>query len=255
MEKVLAEELRCDIFDELLSENRTNCFANFPCRSTKKIKSLASKIYYFDIKGNSFLLNSELTDRKTCQIAMALAKAIDNNSVSEIKRLKFEYGDSKEFLQAKNYLNTKCKEVWDVFADKGKRFAIPKEAMKALGITNQPTLEFLLGDSIKYYEKDNGTTTVDIILSILANENLSYTLEDIYSFLQKSYQKGESKFNLITVSYLASRLDYNYEKLAKIGVENKLYRQILVKLPIKEKLRCISLKLLEGLNYFRLKLA
>lgn len=64
-------------------------------------------------------------------------------------------------------MDKKCKEIWDVFEFKKIKLKIPHAAMKSLGITNQPTLEFLLGDSIHLFEKDNGNSTANIISSIL----------------------------------------------------------------------------------------
>ena len=40
--------------------------------------------------------------------------AIDNNDVFEVKRIKQKYQTTKEFAQAKEFLNKKCKEVWEM---------------------------------------------------------------------------------------------------------------------------------------------
>ncbi len=62
------------------------------------------------------------------------------------------------------------------------KMTVPKNSMKTLGITNLPSLEFMLDESVRFYENDGGSTTVDIIRSILTNKNLDYTFEDIYEF-------------------------------------------------------------------------
>ncbi len=49
-----------------------------------------------------------------------MQKAIDKDSVNDIKYLKSKYGAEKEFKAAKEYLNRKAKEVWDVFENRNK---------------------------------------------------------------------------------------------------------------------------------------
>ena len=68
--------------------------------------------------------------------------------------------------------------------------------MKTLGITNLPSLEFMLDESVRFYENDGGSTTVDIIRSILTNKNLDYTFEDIYEFLLSAHKKYCCDYNL-----------------------------------------------------------
>lgn len=163
-------------------------------------------------------------------IAQKLARAIDKNSPFEIKKLKKEYGNLKEFSDAKKFLNKKCKEVWNVYEPIKN---VPYAAMKALGITNEPELEFLLGSSIKYYEQDNSDTTSYIISSILKNKNLSYTMEKIHSYLKDKHIKNGCKYNLKTVEYLISEQNYNREQLEELGADTKIISQALKNLPLK----------------------
>ena len=119
-------------------------------------------------------------------------RVLKTDEITELAKLNILV-DTKEFVKAKDFLNKKCKEVWDVFENKNTKLNLPYEAMKTLGITNQPSLETLLADSLKYYEKDNGSTTVDVILSILANENINYTFDDVYEYLKKNNKKQSKR--------------------------------------------------------------
>ena len=140
----------------------------------------------------------------------------DKDAVNDIKYLKLKYGNEKEFKAAKEYLNRKAKEVWDVFENRNTKITVPKNSMKTLGITNLPSLEFMLGESVRFYENDGGSTTVDIIRSILKNKNLDYTFEDIYEFLLSAHKKYCCDYNLKTVTYLISWLDCDIEKLSAL---------------------------------------
>ena len=106
-------------------------------------------------------------------------------------------------------------------------------AMKSLGITNQPTLEFLLGDSIHLFEKDNGNSTANIISSILKNDNLTYKIEDIHNFLKKENEH----YNFRTVAYLISEQNYDRRKLLELGIKKDTVEQALKTIPIKARLR------------------
>ena len=184
--------------------------------------SLASSVSSF--RANPYgelILDCDLPDRKAMDIAVKLAMAIDKNSVNDIKYLKAKYGSEKEFCVAKEYLDRKAKQVWDVFQDKNTKISVPREAMKSLGITNLPSLEFMLGDSIKFFESDGGSTTVEIIRFILSNKNLNYTFDDIYSYLLLAHKKYCSSFNLKTVNYLIQWLDCDVEKLMALGIDKK----------------------------------
>lgn len=252
MGKILTGSTNCDIFNEIFAQNGNmiDCVVSIPNRKN----SLASCVKYFDSVGNSssetsaicfgiknVLFNEELSGKKTREIALKLAKAIDKNSVEEVKLLKAEYGATKEFAVAKEFLNSKCKQIWDVFENKNIKIELPQAAMKALGITNKPDLEFLLADSLKFYEKDNGSTTVDIISSILCNKNLNYTFEDIYAFLKIYYTKNRCKYNLKTVSYLVYKLDYSKSKLSCLGIGDEIIKQVLKKMPVKDRLNyCVK---------------
>jgi len=161
----------------------------------------------------------ELFDAQTRSIAQELAQAINQNSAEQIKNLKYKYADCKEFVKAKKFLDQKCKTVWDVFGTEIRN--LPSNALKALGITNQPTLEFLLGDSVKYFEKTNGTMTVQIIEKILNNKNMSYTMEDIHKYLAQVFNKENIKYNSKTAEYLVTKHSYNKQKLSELGINPK----------------------------------
>ena len=167
------------------------------------------------------------------------AEAVQALKQGKIDAVIIDNEPAKEFVKAKDFLNKKCKEVWDVFENKNTKLNLPYEAMKTLGITNQPSLETLLADSLKYYEKDNGSTTVDVILSILANENINYTFDDVYEYLRKNNKKEKYKYNLITVSYLATKLEYDEMRLSDLGIEQNIVKKLFKSLSVKEKIMCI----------------
>lgn len=252
MDKVLKGQIGTEVLDGVFSvkENVANSIADLSCKKSTKQKTLSSHINYLN-KAKSYRsgissicvgavsINDDLSDKLTCKIATELANAIDKNDVAKIKQLKQQYQDTKEFVKAKDFLNKKCKEVWDVFENKNTKLNLPYEAMKTLGITNQPSLETLLADSLKYYEKDNGSTTVDVILSILANENINYTFDDVYEYLRKNNKKEKYKYNLITVSYLATKLEYDEMRLSDLGIEQNIVKKLFKSLSVKEKIMCI----------------
>ena len=241
MGKILTEKKDCDILDEILSKNESmiNCARDLNYKQSKHKKTLSSYVKYIDSNnfddntlGISFGMpqvgfNEELSNAKIRYIATELAQAIDNNSPEAVRKIKKEYGDTKEFLKAKEFLNKKCKEVWNVFDNKKEQINIPYEAMKTLGITNQPSLDFLLDESLKYYEKDNGTTTIDIINSTLNNKNINYTFSDIYSYLKTTNKKHNYKLNFKTTAYFIKKLDYNEEKLCELGIEKDAISKVL----------------------------
>lgn len=183
--------------------------------------------------------NEELSNTKIRYIASELAKAIDKNSVDDVRRIKKEYGNTKEFAKAKNFLNKKCKDVWNVFDNKNDILNIPTEAMKTLGITNQPELEYLLYDSLKFYEKDNGSTTVDIIKSILDNKNISYSFADIAAYLKNFSSKNRTKLNFKTTEYLLKNLDYDKKQLEEFGIEKDTIKEAFQHLSVQEKIKYI----------------
>ncbi|MBR1461643.1 hypothetical protein IJ596_08460 [bacterium] len=180
-------------------------------------KTLSASVKYMndvqEIYTDSFVgftTNFEVANKKVRQIVQKLARAIDENSVDEVKSLKAEYGDCAEFGKAKKLLNEKCKTVWNVFEITEEK--IPQEAMKTLGISNIPSLDFLLGNTIKYFEKDNCQTTSRIIESILNNDNMRYTIEDIHNYLISK----NAKLNYNTVKYLIEKHHYNKNKLQEL---------------------------------------
>ena len=232
MGKLLTEMLDLNISDAVFSKNENTMLQtiDFSIRK-KKQQTLTDCVRYFckinaienDLTGICFgfdnvVLNEELSNAKVRYIAQELAEAIDRNSVSRIKELKYEFGKDAEFITAKKFLNKKCKEIWNVFDSKDEKLEIPNEAMMSLGISNKPDLEFLLGDSVRFYEKDGSDTTGRIIASILNNKNLSYTINDIHNFLKKLHIKENCKYNLKTVSYFMQEHDYDEIKLKDLGI-------------------------------------
>jgi len=242
MEYVLTGQKNCDIFDTVFFDNENSAigFVDLACKKAFGQKSLATQVYYFD--GN-LSVNDELADKKTFKIALDLAKAVDKNSVSEIKHIKNTYGATKEFAKAKDFLNKKCKIVWDVSENKAQKMKIPHEAMKVLGITNKPTLGFLLDNSLKYYENENGSTTVQIIESILKNPNLEYKFDDIFSYLKQKYQNENCRYNFVTAKYVANLLNYSASELELLGIEKEILNKIFTTLSWREKLHYVCCKM------------
>lgn len=236
MRKVLAAHNNCDIFDEVFSSGE-----NIPSEFVKIDKcsaSLAASVSSFSTNPFGVLiLDCDLPDRKAMDIALKLAYAIDKDNVNDIRYLKSKYGSQKEFCAAREYLNCKAKEVWDVFENRNKKIDVPQKSMKALGITNLPSLEFMLGESVKFFEKDGGSTTVDIMRSILTNKNLSYTFDDIYDYLLSAHKKHCVEYNLKTVTYLISWLDCDVEKLSALGIDDKTIMRALESFSFKAKLK------------------
>ena len=234
MEKVLAGK-DCDIFDEIFSkeESISNPFAKNNARTTLTSSISSFRTNHF----GTLILDCDLPDKKAMEIALKLAQAIDKNSVNDIKYLKNKYGTEKEFNSAKEYLNRKAKEVWDVFENKTEIMNVPRISMKTLGITNLPSLEFMLGESVRFFEKDGGSTTVDIIRSILTNKNLYYTIDDIYDYLLSAHKKYCCDYNLKTVTYLITILDCDLKKLSALGIEEKTIMMALQSFTLKAKLK------------------
>lgn len=248
MEKLLTEHSDYNLFGDVsaILEKNISPVLDFAINKRKVPKTLTECVKYFskinDIENNlsgvsfgftNYSLNDEMSSQKVRKIALMLAKAIDENSVEKIKELKKQYGHEREFATAKKFLDKKCKEIWDVFEFKKIKLKIPHAAMKSLGITNQPTLEFLLGDSIHLFEKDNGNSTANIISSILKNDNLTYKIEDIHKFLKKENEH----YNFRTVAYLISEQNYDRRKLLELGIKKDTIEQALKTIPIKARLR------------------
>ena len=254
MEKLLTKNKDYNISNSLLAfSGKTFTVGIFPLCKEKEIekpKTLLDSVKYFskvndveqDLVGISFgfeniVLNEELSDKKVRHLAEELAVAIDNNCVWRVKDLKKEYGNLKEFSLAKDFLNKKCKEVWNVCDSKIKN--IPHDAMKALGITNKPNLETLLGDSVRFYEKDGGNSTAKIIASILDNENLDYSMSDIHKFLKFYNEKEKFNCNLKTIEYLISSQNYDKYRLFDLGVGKFSIYKVYKGLSFKNKCRFI----------------
>ena len=185
---------------------------------------------YKNEDANDILLNS-----KTLEIAQILAQAIDKNSVSEVKRIKFEYGTTKEFSDAKKILNQQCKQLWNPYKFKNKTLSIPTEAMKALGISNQPSLSSLLEHSVKYFESDGGNTTASVIVSVLNNKNMNYTMEEIHQYLKQMNKKENCKYNQNTIKYLITEQNYTKQKLSDIGIDEISIQKAIKSLGLKNK--------------------
>jgi hypothetical protein len=180
-----------------------------------------------------------LYDKLERIITQKLADAIDQNSPYKIKQLKEEYGHLKEFANAKKYLNQKSKEIWNVYA---KQKNVPKDAMKALGISNCPDLDSLLYSCIKCFEQDGKNTTAIAIDSILNNENMSYTMEDIHKYLETMHKSKAVEYNFNTIRYLIYKHHYEREKLASLGVEKEMLNKVLKDLPLKIRLKFLFKK-------------
>ena len=69
---------------------------------------------------------------------------------------------------------------------------------------------------------------------ILENE-----FDDIYKFLKNSYLKSNCKYNLITVSYLAQKLDYNKNQIKSLGIDDDTLKKVFNALPLKSKIKIL----------------
>jgi len=227
-----------EICNIIAKQHTSKICADIPLHPENRSKTLSSAVCCTaPVKNNPYqaLFASEnLYDNLERKITEELAKAVDNNSVQRIKHLKNKYGNLKEFKSAKEFLNNKCKEIWNVYDDLKN---VPKEAMKSLGITNQPDLDFILGNSLKYYEKDESKSTSYIIESTLKNKNMSYKIDDIHKYLKETSKKSKCKFNFYTVKYLIEKQNYSKDKLSDLGVEDGLLKKVLKELSLKEKFK------------------
>lgn len=251
MEKLLTQ--KCQNFSELIfsqNENITFQTVQYLNRKPKLRKTLSSCVQYLskindieqDLTGINFgfdgvILNDELSNKKVRRISAELAEAIDENSVRKVKDLKIKYAKEKEFLTAKKFLDQKCKEIWNVYDTDTKTLNLPTDAMNCLGITNQPQLETLLENSVKYYEKNNGTITADIIRSILSNKNMDYTISDIHNYLKTCSQKEKCTFNLKTIGFLIREQNYNLSMLYDLGVSKAMIKEVFKSLTLKSKVK------------------
>ena len=222
----------------LISRNYAKVsLANISDSSENKHKTLYSCVCCNDIKNynpyGALFDGNGLYDSIERKITEELAIAIDQNNVQRVKYLKSKYGELKEFKNAKEFLNKKCKEIWNVYEPINN---LPQNAMKTLGITNQPDLDFMLSNSIRYYEKAGSETTSYLIASILKNENLTYTIEDIHKYLKEMNKKQKCKYNFKTIKYLIEKQNYSNEKLKDLGVESDIISAVLKNLPLKYKL-------------------
>ncbi len=236
MENLLSGRLKNNFSDEKILALVSNKELK-PAR-LKTLSDYTKTIYIQNENEISF--NTELSDNLTRRIIQKLANAIDKNSVEEVKKLKFEYGHEKEFKKAQKFLNDKCKQVWNVYDNP---INPPLEAMKVLGITNKPSLDFILNNSIKIFEKDGGNMTARMIESILNNKNLDYTIDDIHKYLCEMSLKEKCKYNAQTVKYLILTHNYDKLKLSQIGVNKEFIKEILKSLTLKQKAQNINLGL------------
>lgn len=248
MEKLLTE-IFC-VSDNIFSanENVSTPFVSVSLKNNQK-KTLTECVKYLsklndierDLTGNfafnNIIINDELSDKKVRYLVYELACAIDKNSVEKVKALKKEYGNLKEFLTAKKFLDKNCKDIWNVFEFKDKVLKIPKEAMKALGISNVPALDVILGNSVRYYEQDGGSSTAVIISNILKNHNLGYSMDDIHLYLKTVSQKEQLKYNSKTVKYLISEQEYNAKKLYELNVQKSVIDTAYKSLTVVDKLK------------------
>lgn len=248
MGKSLAKKANCDFVDDIFLQN--DKLADVIDFRAKKIKStgLTSCISQFNLNSGNLSLNDELSNRKVYNIALKLAKAIDRNSSNDIKFLKNQYGTTKEFILAKDFLNRKCKQVWDVYEKNFEIENVPYEAMKTLGISNKQPLDFYLETFLKYFEKDGGTTTVDIINSLIKNPYSGYKFEDIFEYFKSN--KGKFKFNQNTIAFLAEKLNYNRKELLKLGIEKSDLRIFYKNLPLLKKIQICIINIIRKRNMY-----
>lgn len=227
-----------EICNILVSRHCENLGTDFSAMKNNGRKTLSSCVCCSSPDKNNpygaFFDHDNLYNKLERAITQELALALDNNLVEKIKHLKKKYGHLEEFKSAKEFLNKKCKEVWNVYENSQN---LPKEAMKCLGITNQPDLDFILGNSLKYYEKDNSDTTSYIISATLKNENLSYTIDDIHKYLKEMNKKSKCRYNFKTILYLIREQNYTKEKLADLGADKNTVETALKSLPLKYRLK------------------
>ena len=227
-----------EICNILSSKHCENLGTDFYKVKNSEQKTLSSCVCHSSLNINNpycaLFADENLYDNLERAITTELALALDSNFVERIKYLKNKYGHLKEFKSAKEFLNKKCKEVWNVYENPKN---LPKEAMKCLGITNQPDLDFILGNSLKYYEKDDSDTTSYIISATLKNENLSYTIDDIHKYLKEMNKKSKCKYNFKTILYLIKEQNYTKEKLADLGADKNTVETALKSLPLKYRLK------------------
>ncbi len=211
---------------------------------SKKRQKLQDFICCNDICTNpyeSLFCTDLLYDPTIRKITLELACAIDENSELKVKKLKEKYGELKEFAISKKILDEKCKEVWNVYVPIDN---VPKSAMKVLGITNCPDLDFLLKDCIKIYEKENSEATKYAIAAILKNKNIPYSINDIHRYLESMHKKYGIKYNFLTVSYLISQHSYNYSKLKSVGVKFDTIKKAFMTLDLNAKIKFLFMCLL-----------
>lgn len=218
--------------------SKTVCFDSDSLRSAAKMhKTLSSATDYNIVQsGKNYLPlyeDDELYNKLQRAITKELASALDRNSVKDIKYLKEKYGHLEEFSVAKSFLNRKCKEIWNVYKPLNK---IPKEAMKALGITNIPTLDVLLDTAIKF-ENDKSEILPSVIDSVLKNVNMDYRIEDIHKYLRQMYIKRKYKCNSKTAQYLIKEHNYTQEQLCDLGAGKVVIKAAISELNLKCKIR------------------
>lgn len=212
----------------------------------KQFPTLVSSLNYIEkinpYAGYNFgilQIEENLRDEKLRSIILELAKAIDANSELEVKRIKTKYADTKEFAQAKAFLDRKVKEIWNVFDNKNTALKLPKSAMRTLGISNQPSLDFLFEDTLKYFEQENSATTVDVIKSVLNNVNLDYSFDDILKYLKSMHEKRVFDYNFHTAKFLSQQLNFDKNKLNNLGITKDKVDEVFGTLSFSEKIRCV----------------
>ena len=236
MENLLQGRLKNNFSDEKIAVLLSDIGPKRQCHKT--LSDYTKTIDFTDNIQDGFSFNTELSNAKVRLIVQKLARAIDLNSVQTVKNIKAEFGKEKEFSKAQKIINNKCKLVWNVYDNPTN---VPYEAMKALGVTNQPDLDSLLGNSVKFFENDNDKTTVEIISSILSNKNLDYTIENIHKYLSDKHLKEKCKYNKNTIKYLILTHNYTEKNLIDLGVEKTQIKEIIKSLSIEEKFKHLAL--------------
>ncbi len=204
---------------------------------------------FYNNDSGKLLFDENLSDKKVYEIVKDIETAIKDDSESKIKELKKKYCDSSEFSKAREFFDKNAQKIWNVY-DKNLS-DVPKNVLKCLGISNKPDLDFLLKNSILYFEKDGGKTTSEIIDGILKNKNLDYSIYDIHNYLSKMHKKHKCKYNIQTVKYLISCQNYDYKMLSELGIVNEVINDSFEQLKICDKIKYSFKNLKNSVkNYF-----
>lgn len=214
-----------DDFEELitvnfLAKNRAAISLENCINQYYKINDIAQKIIVIEAT------DDKLYNKKVRRLATMMARALDKNDVETLRNIKHKYAQIPEYNIAKSLLNEKCKKVWDVINNKNIFLKVPKEGMQVLGITNLPTLDYLLSDTLNFFEKGNTDITTKVIKSILKNKNLSYKIEDIHKYLKFKVKNSKISLNTKTYEYLIKTHNYTTAQLIELGADKSQLKKL-----------------------------